>query len=384
MPEQFPFKTTESDKFVFVPRTGDTVMPMRLASEDQRDSEGKRFAYSTTDSTNSEAVYESKTVTDDLLTDDRQEELSQQLDLFARESADLPLRSDTVFAKQHGQIVEGQVTDYKTTESPSGSRKYGKFIDAAGNKSDVAVEALSLDAQAELAEQKNKPFLVEAKRLVEQSRSLDDDTKRVVIGAYLASVDRAVNAGLVIASDDNEPFDSHQIEQLFDKFTKALNVFEDPTKKTSRIVMQNIPRSNGLRDAFTALLENEGTASVFEQAMKDKYEKEQPEAVDVKQPLGYLAVAGVDVVSPSEATSTTSEIDQRKIDALREVQGKISELTADVSSDDLRRLVQYATATTEDDKAIARKWMSEPLRGDDDFIAQYSKLSDERTAIREG
>lgn len=371
---EFNFDKKDTDEYKLVGRgkNNERIDVMRVASEDQLDENGRRYAY---DKSNDG---EYKPVKPELLEDDVQAQL-------ARESADLPLLDDVVYAKmyeQGGALVEGTVTDYETRTVKGEKEVYGNFKDAAGNKTKVPIDKLRLDVQAELGEQKNKKFLAEAKKLIEQSEGMDDETKRMVLDAYLGNIERAVNAKELIASDDSEPFDSYQIETLFDKLSKALKVFEDPSKKTSKEVMKNVPRSNGLRDAFTVLLDNEGTAAIFEQAIRDKYEKEPVEGAGVERPLGHLATAGAEVVSPSEAQPSTGETEKSPIEALREVQDKISELTKDVPTDDLRRLVQYGAAKTEQAMQLALRGISDEVRDNEELLSNYVDLASQRDKLR--
>lgn len=369
---EFTFDKKDSDKTALVARgkDGDKIDVMLIASDDQLDKSGYRYAYA------KGVDDEYKPVEPELLEDKAQNQL-------ARELADLPLRDDVVIARQHGALVEGRVDDYVTIESPAGSHRYGEFVGPGSNKSRVRIEDLSLDAQAELDEQKNKKFLAEAKKLVEQSEGLEDSAKRQIIDAYLSSVDRAVRAGDFVDPAGNVTYNLDQLENGFNSLVKDLDAYDSLALRTSVRVMKSIPRSNGLRDAFTTFLLNGETSAVFEQALRDKYEKEPTIEAKVQRPLGHTATEGVDIVPPfANDQESSAEAQESKVAELKSVQEAISELTKDVSHDDLRRLLQLHSATTAQEIETARKGMTESLRGKEKLIIDYLVLADKRARLR--
>lgn len=342
MSEKEPFTTDkETDITALVSRTGDKIVPMRIASPEQRSEDGKRYAY------DAEGY---KTVDDEKLGDDHQQQL-------ARELADLPLRGDNVVVKRNGQFIEGTIDEYMTITSKTGTYKYGELVDSVGNHVQVPVSELSVDVQAEMDEAAHKKYLFAAKELIKNAKDLDASDKRELLDAFIANIDRAIARG-DIKNSNGDSYSPDTMKNQLRGVAELAGGFQDPAKKAGNFVMNHVPHSDGLREAFKGLMGNELTSETFEQALKAAY--------------------GQDKTLDSGEEQKGQEPERKPSDIQND---NIQEYVKDLPDKEKLALWRYATASYPIDESDALNDMSQSTK-DKRMHLEYKRMFDELQRLR--
>lgn len=162
-------------------------------------------------------------------------------------------------------------------------------------------------------------------RVAEQTNPMQ---RLVAMRGFLAEL-RAEAAGGYIKNSDGDPYDVKQFNLQLDTFLNEINLPED--KREVKDPLKLIPRSEGMRDAFTALISNEATATPLLYALAEKPSAEVSEAAEQKAERTSEQAHEVGGQALKSAEVSTSDDE-----------AKLARLVEGLSEDDIGNLKGYA------------------------------------------